>query len=154
MAAGRPTSYTPELGAYICKIIATHPHGLNKLCQMYPAMPGKSTIYEWIGIFKEFSELYFEARKIQASVLADYALDLTDNIPEYEDKDGVTRIDSGILGKAKLQFQISAWHAAKMAPKIYGDQKQVEELKGENDRVKAELAELRAKLDKVNLSEY
>lgn len=150
----RPSDYTSELANYICNIIATHPHGLEKLARMYPQMPEKKTIYSWIHKFPEFCSLYFDARKTQASVLADSALDLTDNIQEYEDKDGVLRIDSGILGKAKLQFQISVWHASKLAPKIYGDQKQVEELRGENDRVKAELADLRSKLDKVNVSDY
>ena len=151
---GRPTTYTPELAKYVCDIIATHEFGLNKLTQMYDKFPHKSTIYAWIASHVEFSNQYFEARRRQANVLADSMLDLPDNIQHYEDKEGNARIDAGILGKAKLEFEVKKWHASKMEPKIYGDKQQVEQVTSENESLKAELQELRAQLAEKAKSEY
>lgn len=118
---GRPTTYTPELATYVCKMIATHECGLRKLQRMYEDFPHPSTIYAWIFDHKEFSEQYFNARRSQAAVLADSMLDLSEEIPTYEDQYGNERIDSGMLGKAKLDYEIRKWHAAKMAPRMFGD---------------------------------
>lgn len=153
MPAGRPTTYTPELANYVCKVIATHSCGLKKLTKMYEAFPSQSTIYAWIYDHPIFSGQYFEARRSQAAVLADSMLDIPDNIPTFEDKEGVQRIDSGMLGKAKLDYEVLKWHASKMAPKIFGDKQQIETVTHENDKLKTELAELRAKLDAQNKKE-
>ena len=151
---GRPTTYTPELAAYVCKTIATHACGLKKLTKMYDAFPSQSTIYAWIYDHPEFSGQYMEARRVQATVLADSMLDIPTEIPIYEDKEGNDRIDAGMLGRAKLDCDILKWHASKMAPKVFGDHKQVEDLQAENERVKQELAEVRAKLNAQNVKEY
>lgn len=154
MPAGRPTTYTPELAQYVCDIIATHGCGLNKLTKMYERFPDKSTIYAWIHTNREFSNQYLEARKSQACVLADSMLDIAENIPTFEDEKGVERIDSGMLGKAKLDYEVLKWHASKMAPKIFGDKQQVETITSENLELKSELAALRAKLAEQAKSEY
>ena len=151
---GRPTTYSPELASYVCKMIATHSCGLKKLTKMYDEFPSQSTIYAWIYDHPEFSGQYFEARKSQAAVLADSMLDITDEIPTFYDKDDNERIDSGMLGKAKLDYEVLKWHASKMAPKIFGDKQQIETVTHENDQLKAELAELRAKLAEKAKSEY
>jgi len=123
---GRPTTYSPELAEYVCKMIATHSYGLKKLTRMYEEFPSQSTIYAWLYDHKEFSGQYFEARRLQAAVLADSMLDVPDEIPTYEDEKGNERIDSGMLGKAKLEYEIRKWHAAKMAPRMFGDKQQTE----------------------------
>jgi hypothetical protein len=135
-------------------MIATHSCGLKKLTRMYEEFPNQSTIYAWIYDHPEFSKLYFDARRSQAAVLADSMLDITDYIPTFEDKKGNERIDSGILGKAKLEYEVLKWHASKMAPKIYGDKQIIEQTTSENESLKAELNELRAKLAEKAKSEY
>ena len=127
MPAGRPTTYTPELAKYVCDIIATHACGLNKLTKMYEKFPDKSTIYAWMHANEQFSNQYLVARQKQATVLADSMLDIVNEIPTLEDKEGNERIDSGMLGKAKLEYEVLKWHASKMAPKIYGDKRQDED---------------------------
>ena len=154
MAAGRPTTYTPELANYVCNMIGTNACGLNKLTKMYEEFPDKSTIYAWIRAHSEFSNQYLEARRLQALVLADSMLDIADEIPVFEDDKGIERIDSGMLGRAKIDFEVLKWHASKMAPKIFGDKQQVEQVTTENDELKKELAELRAKLAEKAKSEY
>lgn len=151
MAVGRPTTYTPELAAYVCKTIATHSCGLKKLTKMYEEFPSQSTIYAWIYDHPEFSGQYLEARRIQASVLADSMLDIAEEIPVYEDKEGNERIDAGMLGKAKLDYEILKWHASKMAPKIFGANKQVEETNPSDTLTK--IRDLVADLNKTNVSD-
>lgn len=151
---GRPTTYSPELGAYVCKMIATHACGLKKLEKMYEEFPFHSTIYAWIYDHPEFSSLYLDARRIQAAVLADSMLDIPDDIGTFEDKEGVERIDSGILGKSKLNYEILKWHASKMAPKIFGDRHVVEQTTAENEGLKAEITLLRSQLNEKNTKDY
>lgn len=151
---GRPTTYTPELAKYVCKMIATHACGLRKLKSLYPDLPQPSTIYEWLYDQPSFSEQYLEARRYQASVLADNLLDLPSEIKSFEDKEGNERIDSGILGKAKLEYEVIKWHAGKMAPRIFGDKQVIEQTTAENENLKQELAELREKLAEKNQAEY
>ena len=152
---GRPSTYTPELAAKICLAIATHDCSIKKLHAKYDWFPDCSTIYNWLYIHGEiFSTHYFEARKAQSSLLADSMLDLEKNIPTFLDEKGNERIDYGMLGRAKLSYEIKKWHAAKMAPKIWGEQKQVEDLQADKERLRQELEELRAQLDAKNKKEF
>lgn len=155
MANGRPTKYTPEFGKLICERIAINPVGYSTLVQMYPDMPDVSTIKAWRMSIPDFSRMYLEAKSFQAQLLVE-EIDtlLPDQIKYYTDDKGNERIDAPSASMLIAKINNRKWMAARLAPKIFGEQKQVEELKGENDRVKSELAELRAKLDKVNLSEY
>jgi len=154
MAGGRPTTYTPELADYVCRMIATHCCGLKKLTKMYEDFPSQSTIYDWMYKHEGFTGQYLEARRLQATVLADSLLDMPDEIPTFEDKDGIERIDAGMLGRAKLQYQVNVWHASKMAPKIYGDKQIIEQTTTENESLKAEVALLRSQLDLENKKDY
>jgi hypothetical protein len=151
MTAGRPTTYTPELANFVCQMIATHACGLNKLEKMYEQFPHKSTIYGWMYEHKEFSNLYLEARKAQAAVLADSMLDIAERIPTFEDKEGNEKIDAGMLGKAKLDYEILKWHASKMAPKIFGVTKLNEEQSPADTLTK--IRDLVADLNKTNTSD-
>jgi hypothetical protein len=126
MPQGRPTTYTPELAAYVCEMIATHTCGLKKLTKMYEKFPSQSTLYAWMTYEPSFSGQYFEAKRLQANYLADSLLDMPDDLPTYIDEKGVERIDPGMLGREKLRYQINVWHASKLAPKVYGDKKQEE----------------------------
>jgi len=54
----------------------------------------------------------------------------------------------------KLNVNTRQWHASKLAPKIYGDQKQIEELKNKNAEHDAEIKKLRTELDTQNKKEY
>ncbi len=151
---GRPTTYNPEIAAYVCDIISTHPHVLNKLNRMYAEFPDATTIYAWMHAHPQFSQQYLEARKAQATVLADSMLDVADTIPVYHDEKGNERIDAGMLGRAKLEYETRKWHASKMAPKIYGDKQIIEQTTSENESLKAELSALRAQLAEKNKSDY
>lgn len=154
---GRPTIYTPELVDKILDVVATHQCGLKKCCALYDWMPNHDTIISWRAKYQEFSDRYLEARKKQAHLLAERTNELAEELTDYiyEDaKSGATCIDSGIVAMQKLIINSKTWLASRIEPKMYGSDKRVEELTGENERVKAELAELRRQLDEKNRKEY
>jgi len=128
MAAGRPSIYTPELADLICKRVATNPVGLPALCKMFPELPSYDTIRVWRWDRPEFSAKYAEAKRFQAELMAESIEDIIDETLQYsyQDGEGVTRLDSGILGHARLRVDSRRWHASKLAPKIYGDKQQTE----------------------------
>ena len=153
---GRPTKFNDELAAKICQLVAINPIGLRRLCDKYPELPASETINIWRWEKRDFSTQYAIAKQHQAELMVESFEEVIDDTSTYvyQDDNGVTRIDTGMIAQARLVIDTRKWTASKLAPKIYGDKKEVEQLQGENERVKAELAELRAKLDKANVSEY
>ena len=69
-------------------------------------------------------------------------------------KDGEELLNAEFVQRSRLRIDTRKWLASKLLPKMYGDRKEIENLQDENTRVKEELAELRAKLDGKNKSEY
>lgn len=153
MVMGRPTEYTPELADRICTLLATHPWSLNKILKHYD-LPCRDTVYLWIHKYKDFSDKYLEARRSQAHILFDDLLDIPDTIPEYEDDKGNDRIDAGMLGRAKLEYEAKKWHTMKMQPKLYDQSKTIEALEGQNSEMKEELIKLRTQLEMQNKKDY
>ncbi len=151
---GCPTKYTPEIVERICELIATEPHGVPGLCKKYSDLPNQDTIYSWIRTYPDFSDKFYTAKRLQASVLVEHTADLINKIERGFDKDGNAKIDAGILGQAKLQADFNKWQAARLAPKVWGENKQIEDLQLANSQVQAELATLRAELAEKNKREY
>src|ERR1022692_1826788 len=88
---GRPSYFTPEIGALICEHVASHPYGLLKICSLYEEMPPYDTINKWRRMHPEFGEQYMQARMHQAHLRFDYTIDLLESLKSYFDKDGVER---------------------------------------------------------------
>lgn len=153
---GRPSIYNEDLADRICELVATNPIGLPRLCEKFPEIPSHETINNWRWTKPGFADKYARAKQLQAELMAESIEDVACNLVDfvYEDDNGQKHLDSGLLGQARLIVDNRKWTASKLAPKIYGDARRVEELEGENERVKAELKELRDKLNKANVSEY
>jgi poly(A) polymerase Pap1 len=130
MPAGRPSTYTEELGLQICGQLASG-MSLNRICKQ-EGMPDITTVYAWFGKHPEFSQSYARAREDQAETLADEIQDIADDGSNdfYEDKDGNERVDHENIQRSKLRVDARKWIAAKMKPKKYGDKLDVEQ-KGE-----------------------
>ncbi len=127
MAAGRPTSYTPELGKLICERVATNPVGLETLLILYPDMPNHSTIKAWRKQFSEFSAWYLEAKSFQAQLLVEEIDELLPSeVRYYHDAQGNERIDAPSAAMIIAKINNRKWTAARLAPKIYGDKQQNE----------------------------
>jgi hypothetical protein len=125
MARGRHSTYTPEIGDRICSLISTTTIGTNKLCKQYDWMPDETTIYEWRIVHNDFSQKYAKAKACQAELMAEKLHELCE-VETYQDKDGVTRADTGMVAIQRLKVDTTKWYASKLAPKIYGDRSTVE----------------------------
>ena len=92
----------------------------------------------------------------QADLLAEECLDISDDVSQdyIEGEDGNTKCNTEFVNRSRLRIDTRKWLASKLLPKQYGDQKQVEELKSQNESIKRELDELRTKLAKQNEREY
>lgn len=104
-AAGRPEiPYSKEMAEHICLLIAITPEGLGPICQANKHIPKTTTIYTWLTQQKEFSDMYWGARRHQALALADKTLEI-----------------AALSGDAKLQIATIQWHVSRLLPKIFGD---------------------------------
>ncbi len=115
MGAGRPTTYTPEIGLEICTRIAQG-QPLSRICREDPDMPAISTVYLWLESRPEFSDRYVRAREDQADTLADEIIDIADE-SKGENMPGVQ--------SAALRVDARKWAASKLKPKKYMDSRAI-----------------------------
>jgi hypothetical protein len=147
---GRPTDYTPEMGKKICDLISTHPYGLPTLVKMFD-LPDRTCIYNWMNANIDFFDSYMRAKEKQAHLLADEVLQVANDVPTYEDKEGNPRIDNGMLGRAKLQMDALRWSASVLAPKFYKENKQNE---NSNAEIHQDSIKRKQELDEKNKREF
>jgi len=141
-AGGRPLEYTKEMGDKICELVATHSIGLPTLCKMYPEIPSDKTIQRWRNRVDGFRLNYAHAKLKQADLLAEECLEIADNSTAES------------FCRDRLRIDTRKWLASKLLPKQYGDKMLIEQKTEENEQLKAELIELRAKLDDENKREF
>ena len=143
---GRPTLLTDELADIIFERVATHGIGLGPICKMYADMPHPDTISLWRARYEWFSDKYLAARKKQAHILFEGALEIADETKDYEyidPKSGATCIDSGIVAMQRLRMNARTHQAARILPKEYGNESQSEVASTDN------LKNVSDKLDKL-----
>ena len=151
---GRPTLYTEKLADEICEAIAISKKGVEHICAAHDHFPHSSNVYKWVFNNELFRAKYLKARESQAHLFANRLATLSEEVPTYIDKDGVERIDAGMLGRAKLEMECLKWSAARLAPRNYGERKEVDILADQNLKMKDELEKIRAELDAKNQKEY
>jgi len=151
---GRPTKYTQEMADYIIKRVASSKAGLHVLCKVDPKMPCQDTINEWRWLYPEFSSRYLLAKQHQSHLMAEYCEELSDEKTTYVDIAGQEKVDPGYIQHQRLRIDTRKWYASKVGAAFYGDRKLVEELKNDNDAMKAELLAIKADLDEKNKKEY
>jgi len=120
---GRPTLYTDELAAEICRRIVEG-ESLTRICKD-DDMPNVSSVYLWIIKNKDFSNMYAHAREDQADTYSDQIVDIGEEVPMMviTDEDGkvTKRIDPAGVNRNRLRVDARKWVAAKLKPKKYGD---------------------------------
>lgn len=157
---GRPTTYTPELAKKICHLVATNTIGYRRLESIYPDLPDESTVRLWRTIHEDFSLQYTQAKAHQADFLAEEIIEIADDgrndwMQSLDDEVGIAwKVNGEHINRSRLRIDTRKWHASKLLPKIYGDQKQIEDLQSDKERLKQELQELREQLDAKNRKEY
>ncbi len=119
---GRPTLYTPALARKICDVIATTEKGIKRMCEEHPEFPTYDTIFSWIIKYKEFSEWYDKAKRLQQAVIVEEMLAIA-----YDESRDYIATDKGAVGnptavsRDRLKIDTLKWHAARLAPTKYGD---------------------------------
>ena len=114
---GRPTLYTPELAAKVCHAIATNPVGIKRLCKEYPELPSHQTISNWISEKDDFFGQYLIAKERQAFIITEMLSDDIDNVDERPEA----------ISKQTLRFRYYQWQLSKLAPKQFGDKKEIKQ---------------------------
>ncbi|MFL5297803.1 MAG: hypothetical protein ACJ798_15620 [Phenylobacterium sp.] len=102
---GRWSTYTPELGAEVCRRIVEAQ--TLKTIGADPEMPCAATILNWAKAHPAFEDAYAQARDLQADVLFDEARDVA------------LAATPGSVWVSRLQFDTIRWMTARMAPKKY-----------------------------------
>lgn len=142
MKVGRPTDYTPALAEEICDAIATHPLSLNKLCEKNPHWPVPRSIYRWLSKYPIFSQMYASAKICQVSPLVEEIIDIADDCSKdtiYSEKG--ESCDTEWVNRSRLRVDTRKWFAAKLVPRLYGDNVLAQELAREMEEFKKMLAE-------------
>lgn len=126
MSPGRPSSYTPELASAICERMAAG-ESLRSICRD-EAMPKEATVRGWALDDREgFSAQYTRARELQALVIADELLEISDDGSNdwmvRNGKDGTPgyELNGEHIQRSRLRADTRKWLLSKMLPKVYGD---------------------------------
>lgn len=129
---GRPSLYSKEICNKICEQISTTSNGLVSICEK-EGMPNVSTVFDWLNnpANAEFSKQYTRAREMQADILADEIISLSDSERRTKTINsggefGGNESEYDNPARTRLQIDARKWKASKLAPKKYGDKIQTE----------------------------
>lgn len=132
--AGRPTDYNLEIAKEICDKIASCSIGMKKLCASHEHWPHLDTFYMWLRRHKEFAELYARAKIDQVSALVDEIIEISDDsthdtiVKQDHDGNDYEVCNSEFINRSRLRVDTRKWIAAKLVPRLYGDNVAAREL--------------------------
>lgn len=154
---GRPSTYTDEFAKTICDRISVHAWGLDRIINHYGDMPTRETIYQWIHENKFFSDNYARAKEKQAAIFVDEIMKISDDSELDVLSSPVTGEPISMhvnVARHKLMVDTRKWIACKLLPKIYGDKLLTIQADSESESLRAEIKELREKLQQKEKKEY
>lgn len=127
---GRPSLYTPELGAAICDLIVD---GLSvREIGARAEMPEARTIWRWAASNDEFRQHYAQAMEIRADRMAEEIISIADDGTndwmerQSDDEKAMYVLNGEHVQRSRLRVDARKWVAAKMQPHKYGDRQQIE----------------------------
>ena len=123
----QPTMYTDALAEEICEAISNTSKGLKELCDENPHWPGPQGIRKWVVSKEKFGAMYARAKQAQADFMVEEILSISDDGSNdyYTDEKGVVRLDGEHVQRSRLRVDSRKWLAAKLAPRAYGEKKEV-----------------------------
>lgn len=130
--AGRPSTYTPEIAAEICRRLAAG-ESLRAICSDQDGVfPAESTVRLWAtDDVQGFAAQYARARDVGLDCKADELLAVA-STPVVATKEVSkpltgTEITTGdAVDRSKLHVDALKWYLSKLAPKRYGDKIAIE----------------------------
>lgn len=121
---GRPAiPYSDELAAKICRAIASSTDSLKKICARNPGFPQRTTIWEWRIDYPIFANMYNDAKRAQADLMAEEIAEIADDDTHdtmISDKGNAVQ-NSEYIARSRLRVETRKWIACKLLPKVYGD---------------------------------
>lgn len=149
---GRPSLYTPEIAAEICKRMSDG-ESLRQVCRD-EHMPHESTVRLWHVEDREgFSTQYARAREAQADRWAEEIIEIADDSTndwmQIENARGriIDVPDQEVLQRSKLRVDTRKWLMSKLLPKRFGDKVQAEMTGEGGGPIKVEQRVLRLRFD-------
>jgi hypothetical protein len=115
------TSVDENAAGAICERLAKG-ESLRTICSS-DDMPSMSTVMRWLDHDELFRNQYARARDDGMDFIAEEAMRIADEPVGMTDNGGT---DNGAVAKQRLQIDTRKWFLSKLAPKKYGDNKQVE----------------------------
>jgi hypothetical protein len=107
---GRKSTYTEEMGERICRELANG-RTITSICAEDWA-PSVDGVFGWLNKFPPFAEAYARAREAQQEVFAAQIIDIAATVDDP--------------AKARNMIDARKWHAAKVAPKKWGDRVEID----------------------------
>jgi hypothetical protein len=105
---GRPTTYTPEIGAKVCEVFAESEYGLRKTLKDHPELPAYGTVQGWRRKHQDFEMIFAQAKEQQLHNMAEDIVDIAH--------------DETIEPNARrLMVDTRKWLLSKLMHKTYGD---------------------------------
>jgi hypothetical protein len=108
---GPPSTFTPELGAYICDQM-WRGRFLTVICSD-PDMPDRRTVLNWAERYPDFRAAYQRARMALGDAVAEEAIAIADDNSD-DVLDGLS--NPAAVARAKLRCDVRRWIAAKFNP--------------------------------------
>jgi hypothetical protein len=102
---GAKSTYTFEVSDRICKALAEG-RTITSICSD-DDMPSLHAVYGWLETYPAFGEAYARARAAQQDTFAAQIVDISDTETDPQ--------------RARNRIDARKWHAAKTAPRKYGD---------------------------------
>jgi hypothetical protein len=123
MGRGRPTKYTQAISEQVCTLLMEG-FSLRSICKR-DDMPSRGTVFSWLARNEEFASSYARAREVQAEIMADEIVDISDDATndymERETKNGkVVLVAHDHINRSKLRVESRKWVAERLLPKKYG----------------------------------
>jgi hypothetical protein len=122
---GRPTLYTLEIDAEICRRLAGG-ETLRAICRD-DHMPAWQTVYDWKSARPDFSRRFAHARELGGDAIAEQALEIADTTKlgerTEESDEGYKVVREDMLGHRKLQIEtrlklLAVWFPRKFGQRI------------------------------------
>ena len=120
---GRPTDYTEELAAEICRRLSEGAT-LRAVCKA-DDMPSESVVRKWAVEDRcGFRAHYTGAREIGYLSMADEIVEIADDSHGdtiTDPETGAEKMDGEFVARSRIKIDTRKWLLSKALPKIYGD---------------------------------
>jgi hypothetical protein len=138
---GRPSKYTQELADEICETIAANGVALSTLCKQNPHWPHVDTLYQWMNVHPSFSEAYAKAKRRQVTAFVEDIIKISDDSSRdtVTNEDGKESFNHEWVARSRLRVDTRKWIAAKLVPRLYGDNALARELADEIEEFRQKL---------------